>query len=288
MPTTRPMRRHPAGDKHASGRKATRGPMGAAEQPQAVVSIFPKAAIPPSAGHFALGRSASTAGYAAPLALTLLCLAVLLTACGPEDAPPAPGGGDPTAGTILCLGDSLTAGYGLPEDQAFPALLEQRLRAEGLPYRVINAGISGETSSGALSRLDWVLTLEPDIVILATGANDGLRGVDPDLTRRNLEAMAARLQSEGRVVVLAGMKMVRNLGLPFTQAFEANYPAVAEAHGLILIPFLLEGVAGRPALNLPDGIHPNQEGHRRIAELIHPYVREALRRHAEALAQPGD
>jgi acyl-CoA thioesterase-1 len=237
-----------------------------------------------------MSRTSSMTRHTMPVTLALLCLAVILAACGPEAAPPppAPAASDPVRGTILCLGDSLTAGYGLPESEAFPALLEQRLQAEGLSYRVINAGISGETSSGALSRLDWVLTLNPDIVILATGANDGLRGVDPDLTRRNLEAMAVRLNSQGRVVVLAGMQMVRNLGLPFTRAFEANYPAVAEAHGLILIPFLLEGVAGRPELNLADGIHPNREGHRRVAELIHPFVREAIRRHAQNLGHNSD
>lgn len=226
-----------------------------------------------------------------PLLTRLLVgLAFLAGACSSEPPPPegAPQAADPVQGTILCLGDSLTAGYGLSEDQAFPALLEARLREAGLAWRVINAGISGETSSGALSRLDWVLTLDPDIVLVATGANDGLRGVDPDLTRRNLEAIVARLQSEGRVVVLAGMKMVRNLGLPFTQAFEAIYPAVAASHGVILVPFLLEGVAGRPALNLADGIHPNAEGHRRMTELLLPFVREAIQRRRQgARTSPG-
>ena len=184
-------------------------------------------------------------------------------------------------GVIVCMGDSLTAGYGVDESEAFPALLAEKLRRDGYRYEVINAGVSGETSSGALTRLDWMLTLEPDIVILETGANDGLRGVDPNLTKHNIETIVGRLKDEGLVVVLVGMQMVRNLGPTFTKAFGAIYPDVAAAHDLILMPFMLEGVAGRAGLNQPDGIHPTAEGYRIITGNLYPYVRQAVQKHQE-------
>jgi acyl-CoA thioesterase-1 len=184
-----------------------------------------------------------------------------------------------TQGVIVCMGDSLTAGYRVEESEAFPALLEAQLRADGYHYDVVNAGVSGETSSGALARLDWMLTLAPDIVILETGANDGLRGVDPALTRRNIETIVTRLQDEGIVVVLAGMQMVRNLGAAFTEAFGAIYPEIAETHELVLMPFILEDVAGRAEFNQPDGIHPTAEGYRVVAANLYPYVLEAIQRH---------
>ena len=182
-------------------------------------------------------------------------------------------------GVIVCMGDSLTAGYRVDEREAFPALLAERLRTEGYHYDVINAGVSGETSSGALNRLDWMLTLTPDIVILETGANDGLRAVNPALTRRNIEAIVTRLKAEEIVVVLAGMQMVRNLGPVYTEAFRAIYPEIAEAHDLILIPFMLEGVAGLAQFNQPDGIHPTAEGYRIVTANLYPYVRQAIARH---------
>ncbi len=182
---------------------------------------------------------------------------------------------------IVCMGDSLTAGYGVDESQAYPALLAERLSADGHDFEVINAGVSGETSSGALARLDWMLTLEPDIVILETGANDGLRGIDPALTRRNIEAIVTRLKADEIVVVLAGMQMVRNLGPAFTRSFAAIYPEVAAAHDLILMPFFLEDVAGRASLNQSDGIHPTAEGYRIITANLYPFVRQALQRQRE-------
>ncbi len=180
---------------------------------------------------------------------------------------------------IVCMGGSLTAGYGVEESQAYPALLAARLRADGHAYDVINAGVSGETSSGALARLDWMLTLAPDIVILETGANDGLRAVDPALTRKNIEAIVTRLKAEDIVVVLAGMQMVRNLGPAFTRSFAAIYPQLAAAHDLILIPFFLEDVAGSASLNQSDGIHPTAEGYRIITANLYPYALEAVQRH---------
>jgi len=198
-----------------------------------------------------------------------------------EIAPPSPPAAASPQSIIVCMGDSLTAGYGVDEAQAYPALLEARLRETGFSYQVINAGVSGETSSGALSRLDWMLTLEPDIVILETGANDGLRGVDPALTRRNIETIVAKLQAKNIVVVLAGMQMVRNLGPEFTRSFGAIYPEIARASGLILIPFFLEGVAGRSDLNQADGIHPTADGYRIIVDHIQPYIVQAIESHRQ-------
>ena len=213
----------------------------------------------------------------------LVLLACILSGCDRPSqenaARPATGSAETSQGVIVCMGDSLTAGYGVDEDQAYPALLEKRLHEAGLPYSVINAGISGETSSGALSRLDWMLTLEPDIVILETGANDGLRGVDPALTLRNIDAIVSDLQARGIIVVLAGMQMVRNLGPDFTRAFSAIYPDIARQNDLILMPFFLEGVAGRPSLNQADGIHPTPEGYRIIIANLYPYVLEAIQRY---------
>jgi acyl-CoA thioesterase-1 len=190
-----------------------------------------------------------------------------------KSAPAAPA----SRGVIVAMGDSLTAGYGLDEDKAYPALLQTRLDAEGYRWKVVNAGISGETSSGARSRLDWVLArLEPDIVILTTGANDGLRGIAPDLVRENLTAMVQRMQARGVVVIIGGMKMVGNLGGDYTRDFAAVYPAVADATGARLIPFFLEGVAADRRYNQDDGIHPNADGYRRIVERIYPVVTEAI------------
>lgn len=179
-------------------------------------------------------------------------------------------------GTIVAMGDSLTEGYGVSEDAAYPALLEQKLREEGYPFRVVNAGISGETSSGARSRTEWMLTLEPDIVILETGANDGLRGIDPEVTRQNIAEILGILRENDVVAVLAGMRMVRNLGREYTDAFADIYPALAEESGVVFIPFFLEGVAGHPDLNQEDGIHPNAEGYRILVNHIFPKVVEAI------------
>lgn len=189
---------------------------------------------------------------------------------------------DTLSGVIATVGDSLTEGYGLDEEKAYPAILEKKLRDSGHNYKVINAGISGETSSGTLSRIRWILTLNPDIVILETGANDGLRGIDPDLTRKNIHEIVRILKGEGVVVVVAGMEMVRNLGVEFTDAFREIYPSVAAEEGTLLIPFFLEGVAGDPRLNQADGIHPNPEGYRVVVETVYPYAVKAIGRLNEA------
>jgi len=196
---------------------------------------------------------------------------------GNSEAAPATQQDQPAyEGTIAAVGDSLTAGLGVNEEEAYPARLERKLREAGRQWRVINAGISGETSSGALSRVAWVLKLKPDIVILETGANDGLRGIDPKVTQRNIDETVRILKENKVIVVLAGMRMVSNLGREYTAAFASIYPAVARKHGLVLVPFFLKGVAGDPALNQADGIHPTGEGYRIAAETVYPYVLQAI------------
>lgn len=212
----------------------------------------------------------------------LLSAALLLAACGAEPPPAKPSAAASNADdseqglTLVAMGDSLTEGLGVPEQETYPALLEAKLRALGYDVTVVNAGISGETSSGALTRLPWVLELAPAIVILTTGANDGFRGVDAELIRHNIDAIVERLQQAGIVVVLGGMQMARNLGRPYTAAFAALYPRVARERQVPLIPFFLDGVAGVPELNQSDGIHPNAAGYRRVAETVLPYARQAL------------
>lgn len=179
---------------------------------------------------------------------------------------------------ILAVGDSLTAGFGLAEEDAYPALLEKKLQADGHPYRVINAGVSAETSSGALARLEWLLTQNPDIVILETGANDGLRGIDPQVAENNIREILKVLKDKDIVVLLAGMKMVRNLGPQYVARFNALYPRLAEEHEVIFMEFFLEGVAMVSGLNQADAIHPNRAGYEKIVTNIYPYVLQAIKK----------
>ncbi len=181
-------------------------------------------------------------------------------------------------GTVIAMGNSLTAGFGVAQKEAYPALLEEKLQENGYNWQVINAGISGETSSGALSRINWIIARKPDIVILETGANDGMRGIPPNVIRKNISRTVALLQEAGIEVVLAGMQMLQNLGPAYTREFEAIYPAVAAERQVILVPFLLKQMAGDPALNLPDGIHPTPEGQRLVMQTVFPFVLEAIRK----------
>ena len=180
-------------------------------------------------------------------------------------------------GVIVALGDSLTAGWGLAADEAFPARLETRLRREGYTYRVVNAGVSGDTTAGGLRRVDWVLRARPEIVIVALGANDGLRAQSPQAMRANLEAIIARLQQADARILLAGMRLPPNYGAEYTTQFEAVFPAVARSAKVALMPFLLDGVAADPRLNQPDGIHPTAAGHQVIADRLWPYLLPLLR-----------
>jgi len=208
-----------------------------------------------------------------------MALIGLGSGCQDTSTPAAPQRPEQSAayqGTIVAMGDSLTAGYGLREEDAYPAQLERKLRAAGYRWRVVNAGISGETSSGALSRINWVLKLKPDVVILETGANDGLRGIDPSVMKKNISEIVRILKQHNVKVVLAGMRMLTNMGREYTESFTAVYPEIARKEGLILIPFFLAGVAGDPSLNQADGIHPVAEGYRIVTETVYPYLLKAI------------
>lgn len=209
----------------------------------------------------------------------LLVLTLLLAACTGQPAPtptPVPAATPVPLLKILAVGDSLTEGFGVESADAYPAQLERALTAAGYAATVVNAGISGETSSGTLQRIDWLLQQQPAIVILAIGGNDGLRGIDPALTAQNIEEMVRRIQAAGAVVVLPGMEMVRNLGGEYTDQFRAIYPDVAGRTGAILMPFFLEDVAADPALNQPDFIHPTAEGYAVVVSNLLPYVEQAI------------
>lgn len=173
-------------------------------------------------------------------------------------------------GSILFLGDSLTAGFGVAPEESYPALIEQKVAASPWRHKVINAGISGDTTASGLRRVSWTLRGNVALFVLALGANDGLRGLSPDMTQRNLEAIiaAVRAKSPDAVIVLAGMLVPPNMGDAYAEKFKAIFPAVAQKTGAILIPFLLEGVAGEPRLNQVDGIHPTQEGHVIVAATV--------------------
>lgn len=169
---------------------------------------------------------------------------------------------------VVFLGDSLTAGYGLSANEAYPAHVERMLADRGLPVRVLNAGVSGDTSAGGLARLDWFLRREPDVVVVALGANDGLRALRLDATEANLRAIVERVLAAGARVVLAGMRMPPNYGPDYVREFAALYPRLAREYDVPLLPFLLEGVAADPKLNLPDGVHPNAEGQAMVARSV--------------------
>ncbi len=177
---------------------------------------------------------------------------------------------------ILVLGDSLSAGYGLMLPQSFPSQLERALNEEGIAAKVINAGVSGDTSAGGLSRLDWALSEGVDAVIIELGANDGLRALEPEETFNNLDALIARVKQRGLAVLLAGMRAPPNLGADYGHAFAAIYPRLAKKHKVALYPFFLEGVATIPELNQDDTIHPNAEGVKVVIQGILPYVKEML------------
>tara|TARA_R100001143_G_scaffold58746_1_gene56816 strand:+ start:26363 stop:26941 length:579 start_codon:yes stop_codon:yes gene_type:complete len=172
--------------------------------------------------------------------------------------------------TILFFGDSITAGYGIDSENAFPALIQNKLDSLNYDYRAVNAGLSGETSAGGLRRVDWVLQQSVDIFVLELGGNDGLRGVDPADTKKNLQGIIEIVQQKNPniTLILTGMEAPPNMGDSYTDDFRQVYIDLAQENNLIFIPFILEGVAGNPELNLPDGIHPTEEGHEIVAELI--------------------
>lgn len=179
---------------------------------------------------------------------------------------------------LVALGDSLTAGYRLPADAAFPAVLERELTRRGHQVSIANAGVSGDTTTGGLDRVDWSVPDGTDGVILELGANDMLRGTDPAVPRKALDAIVARLKGRGIPVLLAGMRASANLGPDYIARFDAIYPDLARQYGLVLYPFFLEGVAGERGLNLDDGLHPNPKGVERIVAGILPAIETFLGR----------
>jgi len=183
-----------------------------------------------------------------------------------------------TRKTIVAVGDSLTAGLGVDESEAYPSQLQKKLADDGYDFNVVNAGVSGETSSGALSRIEWVIsTLKPDIIILETGANDGLRGIDPDILRKNLDRIVSVIKANNIEVLLCGMKMLPNMGSEYSKAFMRVYPEIAQKHEIPLVPFFLEGVGGDPRFNQPDRLHPTVKGYLRIVDHIYPYVLDMIK-----------
>lgn len=203
--------------------------------------------------------------------------------CGADEGAGRPGGsglatGATAAGAaaledrpvILFLGDSLTAGYGLQPEQAYPALLQERIAEAGQPHLVVNAGVSGDTTASGARRIDWLLRRRVDVLVLALGGNDGLRGIAPESTRAHLQTIIdrARLLQPGIRIVVAGMQAPPNMGWEFTSAFRTLFADLARANDLPLVPFLLEGVGGVAAMNQRDGIHPNAAGQRRVADNV--------------------
>jgi acyl-CoA thioesterase I len=185
----------------------------------------------------------------------------------------------PSPQTVLFLGDSITAGYGLELSQAYPALIQQRIKKEGLNFKVINAGQSGDTSAGGLARMDWLLKNKIDVLVLELGGNDGLRGLPVEVIRKNLQAIIdrARKQYPQIKIVVAGMKMPPNMGGQYSREFEAMFAALAKKNNATLIPFILEGVGGVRQMNLPDGIHPTAGGHEIVAENVWTVLAPVLR-----------
>lgn len=225
-------------------------------------------------------HSAASCGLGAPAITTFLGLFLLFSPLATGLGVFPAGGPSGETRVILVLGDSLAAGYGLDPSQAFPALLQEKIDAlgSGYGYQVVNAGISGDTSASGRRRIDWLLHRRVDVLILELGANDGLRGVPLEETRSNLQQIVDRTRQRypDAKVVLAGMQVPPNMGPDYTSGFAAIFPELARKNGVALVPFLLEGVAGRRDLNLPDGIHPTAEGHRIVAENVWKVLRPLL------------
>jgi acyl-CoA thioesterase-1 len=203
------------------------------------------------------------------IALTFACVALFVAPLRGQPASPV---------KIVALGDSLTAGLGLPAEAAFPAKLNAALKHKGIAATVANAGVSGDTATGGLERLDWSVPDGTDAVILELGANDMLRGVDPKVTRKALDAIVAKLQARHVAILLCGMKAAPNMGADYVREFDAIYPALASTHGVVFYPFFLEGVAADRSLNQPDGLHPTAAGVDVIVERILPKVEELVGR----------
>lgn len=216
-------------------------------------------------------------------------VALALAGCGADERTPSADDGPPpprlvegARDRVVFLGTSLTAGLGLDPDQAYPALVQRKIDSAGLPYEAVNAGVSGETSAGARRRIDWVLREPISVLVIETGANDGLRGLEVDSLRSNIQAIIdeARRLSPPPVIILVGMRAPPNLGFGYTRRFREVYSDLAEENDLPLVPFLLEGVAGVSSLNQADMIHPSAEGQQRMADIVWKVLEPVLRRSA--------
>jgi acyl-CoA thioesterase I len=196
----------------------------------------------------------------------------------PAPSPPAaPAARADRAPLVIFLGDSLTAGYGLSSDLAFPNLLAAEMEKDGTPIRIVNAGVSGDTTSGALDRLDWLLAQKPDVLVVGLGANDAFRGQPVARIAANLRTIVEKSQRAGARVLILGMRVPTNFGPDYTKAFAGLYADVARQTHAALVPFLLDGVGGRPELNLDDGIHPNAEGQKITAGTVRPFLERVVK-----------
>ena len=217
-----------------------------------------------------------------PIALWVaLCLGLLSWRMSAAETASNASGTLPADKSLVVLGDSLSAGFGVDLSEAWPARIQKKIREAGLPWKLVNAGLSGDTSAGGLRRLDWILRRPVDALLLELGSNDGLRGLPLEATRTNLQTVIERTRAKYPKVriVLAGMKMPENLGEAYTRQFESLYRDLAATNKVTLIPFLLDGVGGRAELNLPDQIHPNVEGHRRVATNVWKVLQPVLQPH---------
>jgi acyl-CoA thioesterase-1 len=197
---------------------------------------------------------------------------------GTKSPPPSNAAARPEERVLVAFGDSLTAGLGVSPEETYPARLQEKLLLSGYRYRIINAGVSGDTSAGGLRRVEWVLKSKPDIVILELGANDGLRGLNLAQTRTNLEEIIQRFLAGGAKVVLAGMKLPPNYGADYTKAFQSMYADLAKRYDVQFIPFFLDGVAAKADYNQADGIHPTGSGYAVIVENIWPVIEPLLKK----------
>jgi acyl-CoA thioesterase-1 len=226
------------------------------------------------------------------LGLLAVCIAATIgLACGSREAPSsAPPAATPTAPSepstaatqrtmpkVIFLGDSISAGIHLADDQAFPAVLERMLRARGTPFELVNAGVSGDTTAGGVSRLDWLLKQAPDVIAVELGANDAMRGIDPARVEKNLRTILERIRAAGVTPLLLGMRIPPSYGAEHAQAIDALYDRIAADLGVPYVAYFMKGVATDPALNLPDGIHPTARGHELLAENVAPTLHELLR-----------
>ena len=229
--------------------------------------------------------------------ILLFLMVVIAVGCDRDassDVSPAPSG-DATRSTtpatktsglprVVFLGDSITAGYGLDAEQAFPAIVRDQLAKDGIQVDIVNAGRSGDTTAGGLARIDWILQQKPDVVVVGLGGNDGLRAQDVKSSEANLRAIVTRARAAGAQVLLLGMLIPPNYGPEYTKGFREIYPRIADEMNVPLVPFLLEGVGGEARLNQGDGIHPTAEGHQLVAQNVLPHLRELLKNRAPATA----